>query len=233
MALDTDKLTKALGAFIGSHKTQFSKIGQRDSQILELGALTVAAKHYETKGYTVSAQNLQAKEFRVKTGSRGHPWNFSWFLAVRDGLAIEIHGNLAVQGAYRKDDARYVVDVAVAPAGVVPRSKPSSVWNQISNQDLITFMEAKALVVYPMLVAQFIGIVHEIQPRFLTGRRAPGFRAAGHFDPSLISIGYFQGVTKGIVDAFGSRGFRIKVLAHFDSAIAALAAGDGGDSPLD
>ena len=83
-----------------------------------------------------------------------------------------------------KDDARYVVDVAVAPVAVVPRSKPSSVWNEISNQDLITFMEAKALVVYRMLVAQFIGIVHETQPRFPTGRRAPGFRAAGHFDPS-------------------------------------------------
>lgn len=103
----------------------------------------------------------------MKLGSRGYPWNFSWFTCEGRGKTFELHSNLSVYSEYRRDNGVYVVDVGVAKGGVLPRSAPSSGWRAVENQHLVTFAEAKALVIYPMLLAQFIGIVTEITPIFL------------------------------------------------------------------
>ncbi len=176
MAVDIKDIANALATFIVGHQTEFTRLSARRSQLLEVGALSMAAEHYTHNGYDVEPRNLVQREFRVKQTTRGLPWNFSWFAASRGSEQLEIHANLPVQDAVGTDGAQYVVDVAVIRAGSLPTTKPTRAgWARSPNDQVVTFIEAKALVIYPMLLAQFVGIVHEIKPDFLGGRRPQGF----------------------------------------------------------
>ncbi len=231
MALDSSKLGRAVGDFMARHRTSFNQVARRDSQILEIGALCIATRHYESAGYTVSVQRPRDGVFRVNTTARGRPWNFSYFSIVNNSHEYEIYANLAVQSAYGLDEGQYVVDVAVVKGGTVPTRKPQAPWVGTRNDDLVTFLEAKAIVIYPMLIAQFVGIVHEIKPRFLGGRRPRGFLVQRHLDPTLVSLGYTHGISAKIINKFVDRRFHIGVLGHFDAAIRRVAA-DPFDSPF-
>lgn len=227
MALDVGKISRSLERFIQTHQTQFQRLSGRQSQLLEVGALSLTAQHYEIEGYDVEPRNLQGGEFRVKLSARGHPWNYSWFSVSAEAPAFEIHGNLPMEDALATPGARYVVDVAVVKAGTLPRTPDARrKWTAASNDRVVTFLEAKALVIYPMLIAQFIGIVHELKPAFLLGRRPRNFVADGHFDPALVSLGYLHGTCGNIVAGLRSRRCRIGVVAQFDAAISNLARGN-------
>src|SRR4051812_29459425 len=221
MALDAATLARDLETYMASHRVRFNMVARRDSQILEIGALCITTRHYQAIGYTVAARNEKGGRFRVNTNARGRPWNFSHFeLSSADALhTYEVYANLSVRSAYGVDSGQYVVDVAVVKAGSVPKKRPKNKWEGTRNEDLVTFLEAKAIVIYPMLVAQFIGIVHEIKPRFLGFRRPRGFLKQGHFDPTLVSLGYVHGISAGIVDRLPDRKFHIGIVGHFDGAI--------------
>jgi len=233
MPVDVETLAMSLRSFVRRYKTQFQRLSDRKSQLLEIGALMIAAQHYDLCGYTVTLHNLRKGNIRVKLGTRGDPWNFSRFEAVGEYGSFEIHTNLPVTDALGTEGARYVADIVVVPAGAVPRSAlgDGAKWLDLPNTDLVTFIEAKALVIYPMLIAQFIGIVHELKPEFLKGKRPPGFLAAKHFDPALVSLGYLHGTCKNIVGGFEGRKLYIRVVDEFDRAIAQLSR-DGAVSPL-
>ena len=232
MAVDVDQLTTALAGFVVRYGAEFSRLSARRSQLLELGALTITAKHYEVHGYDVVPRNLKSKEFRVKLSTRGNPWNFSWFDAERNGERFEIHSNLPMEDALKTKGAKYVVDVAVIHGGTLPTTRRRrAVWTCMRNAHVTTFIEAKALVIYPMLLAQFLGIVHELKPGFLRGQRPRGFAAADHFNPTLVSLGYLHGTCKNIVAGYAARGCRIGVVPAFDEAIARLRLGSD-ESPL-
>jgi hypothetical protein len=99
-AVDVRAVEDALTSFIRDHGLSFSRVGPRESQLLELGALVLAAIHYDRLGYTVTPGGVEGGEFRVKPGSRGYPWNFSWFEVQRGNRRFEVHGNLPVESAY-------------------------------------------------------------------------------------------------------------------------------------
>ncbi|MBS1895671.1 MAG: hypothetical protein JST59_30600 [Actinobacteria bacterium] len=234
MAVDLDAISKSLRNFVRSHNAEFQKLTGRQSQLLEVGAFLTAAKHYEWIGYDVKLHNPRRGQIRVKLGTRGHPWNFSRFEIWGDGRRFEIHTNLPVRDAAETPGARYVVDVAVARSNRIPTSTPGHGqpgFEALANDHLITFVEAKSLVIYPMLIAQFIGIVHELKPAFLHERPADDFIEAGHFYPSLVSLGYLHGTCRNIVRGFPARQIHIGIVPEFDEAISRLASGPG-DSPL-
>ncbi len=116
----------------------------------------------------------------------------------------------------------------------------------MANADLVTFAEAKKLRVYPMLLAQFLGVVHEIRPEFLNRQNlAAAFFAGGHFAPALVSLGSYSGNSQRIVDAYPGRMILVNIEPNFDVRVAAAtgelfrfgstdAAGDGssGQAPV-
>jgi hypothetical protein len=203
-----------------------------ETQILELAALSVAATHYERAGYAVLPTNLIAGHFKVKVKS-GYRDNFSWFTVTRGGATFEVHGNLGVQSAYRLDTGIYVVDVAVVKGGTVSRRGPGARDEWVRNDDVVTFLEVKKLVAFPMLLAQFIGIVHEIKPSFLnSGRRPRGFLANDHFEPALVTVGHLARTAGAIRDGFAARRFHIRVITNFDAKISWLSRERSASSPL-
>jgi hypothetical protein len=85
----------------------------------------------------------------------------------------------------------------------------------LPNANLITFAEAKKLVVYPMLLAHFIGIIHELAPVFLLSL-PPHFEESNHFAPALITLGYCTANSGEIVSAYPNRGVTVNIEANFD-----------------
>ena len=188
--MDAAIIKRELEIFIRQNKRSFASMMVRETALLEMGALVAASEHYRIAGYSGDLENDKEGVFSVKLSSRGNPYNFSWFTCTRGDTAIEIHSNLAVGGAHG-DEAVYVVDVAVAKPNAVPRKRGKDPWICLSNIDLVSFVEVKKLVVYPMLLAQFVGIVHEVKPKALQGS-ALGFKKYGQFHPTLMSLGYLN-----------------------------------------
>lgn len=108
-----------------------------------------------------------------------------------------------------------VVDVGVARAGAIPKRVKAGF--AVKNELLVSFIEAKKLVVYPMLLAQFVGIVHEIKPEFL----APSARTRVQpcFYPALVTVGYLKGTSQDIVRGYKRRRFLLNVVPTFDDHV--------------
>lgn len=219
--MNVDEIEKAIKRIIKKHRAVFVKIGSSQPKLLELSAITGLAEHYKACGYSVQVSNPKGKRsFTVKTSTRGFPWNFSRIVAEKNGTSVELHMNLMVRSAH--DDGVYCVDVGVTFANMIPFKKPSGNWICLNNEHLITFAEVKKLVVYPMLLAQFIGIVHEIKPGFLKDRMSV---AKEHLSPVLIALGHFSGNASSIVEAYKGRGIHVTIAENYDVRLARVRGG--------
>jgi len=197
----------------------FDKLGARQTQILELAAIIGVSQHYAASGFQIDIRNpLAGSQFIVKTSTRGHPASYSRICCSSGSETVELHSNLVVRGAH--DEGMYCVDVGIIESGCVPYTKTKTKWECVRNEDLRSFAEVKKLVVYPMLLAQFLGIVHEIRPNFLDEPPPLGFGIGAHLPPTLISLGHFSGNSRIIVKGFLRRGFSFLVSANFDMRLA-------------
>ena len=228
--MDVEKVRNAIRRFARRHRQAFSEIPKRQSAMLELGAIVGVAEHYRSNGFDVDFRNPKGRnEFVIKTSTRGKPWNYSSVVLKRGKIESELHMNLVVRSAH--DNGRYCVDVAIVRPDSVPTKKPKSQWICLPNQDVQSFAEVKRLVIYPMLLAQFIGIVHEIKPRFLRKPKVRLFDALNCLPPTLISLGHYSANSSEIVTAYRERGIQVHVAEGFDMRIAAARA-KKASSPL-
>ena len=127
--------------------------------------------------------------------------------------------NLLVRGG--RDAGIYCVDVGLTAPGAVPNKieRPRT-WRCVENDSLLSFAEVKRLSIYPMLLAQFVGIVHEIKPRFLRRKKPSGFSATEHLPPTLVVLGRYSGNSREIVEGFDRRRLLIHVADNFDIRLA-------------
>ncbi len=229
--MNVDAVTTALRDFARAHRTEFSVIDAREGQLLELATIVAVELHYRSNGYITSIRSPgEASTFVVKTSTRGHPAKYSSIILQKDSEQTEAHMNLQVRGAH--DEGIYCVDVGIVRAGAVPEKVDRKVkWSCASNESLLSLVEAKRLVVYPMLLAQFIGIVHEIKPQFLRDPSPVGFGPTLQLPPTLVALGHFSGNSKAIVDAFVRRSILVCIAEGFDIRLAAQRNGST-ESPL-
>lgn len=226
--MDLAKVQSAIKRVIRKHAQAFQAIGASQSKLLELASITGFAEHYKAQKFVVRVNNPKGKAyFAVKTSTNGDPWNFSYFSATKGDDHVELHMNLKVRSAH--DLGIYCVDVGVVRAGVIPKTKPEAKWECLSNSDLASFGEAKKLVVYPMLLAQFIGIVHEIKPAYLN---MPNAGAQSHPPPTLIALGHYSGNAKTIVKSYPARGILVNIAENYDVRLAKVRSAGGLTSPF-
>lgn len=218
------EIHKAIKRVIKRHAVAFRTISSSQTALLEIASITGIVEHYKSLGCVLTVINPKGKRgFVVKTSTRGHPWNFSYFQSTLAGQDFEIHMNLMVRSAH--DPGVYCVDVGLVKAGSVPKKATLEKWVCVDNSEIITFAETKKLVVYPMLLAQFIGIVHEILPGYLKVSFTAGTGALVHLPPMLISIGYYSGNSKNIVSAYKSRSIDVFIADSYDIRLARVRGG--------
>jgi hypothetical protein len=231
--VDVEAIQRLLGEFVRQHRAAFSQVSERESQLLELGAIVAVERHYSSNGFLtrpVAPSGGDGRTFVVKSGTRGHPARYSRVIATKDADTVELHMNLMVRGAH--DVGIYCVDVGVVRAGVIPETaRRSDKWACVENSSLVTFAEVKRLVVYPMLLAQFVGIVHEIKPACLKPPSPKHLGRFEHLPPALLALGHFSGNSLAIVQGFKARGFTVCIAEGLDLRIAAHRKGTS-KSPL-
>ena len=228
--MNVDEVATAIATFAARHQVTLDRLGTRQTQVLELAAMVGVSQHYVASGFKVVALNPRsAGEFVVKSGTRGHPSDYSRVICSRGNDSVELHANLLVQGAH--GEGTYCVDVGITAVDSVPIGKGKDKWVCLSNDQLRSFVEVKKLVVYPMLLAQFLGIVHEIAPSFLVTPKPAGFGPGAHLPPTLVALGHYSSNSRQIVQAFERRGFSFRVVPSFDVRLA-VARGDNAASPF-
>lgn len=214
--MDLNEIEYALNAFVAQHESGFTDLGRRQSQLLEMAATIGVVQHYQAEGFDVHVSSLDVdRRFVVKTSTRGHPAKYSRVTCAKADEIVEIHMNTVVRGAH--DDGRYCVDVGIVKPNVIPiQYGKGDRWECIPNEALVSFAEAKRLNIYPMLLAQFIGIVHEIKPAFLKAPTVAGFGSGGHMLPTLVVLGHFSGNSRDIVRTYASRGVQVNIAEEYD-----------------
>lgn len=223
--MDISSVQKSIKTFLEKHKQTFYTISSNQSKALELAVTVGVSEHYRSNGYEITVVNPKKsrRTFVVKTSTRGHPWNFSHLRFERKGILYEAHMNLMVRSAH--DQGKYCVDLGLTKPGAVPEKALKTGWECAKNEDVVTFAEVKKLVVYPMLLAQFVGIVHEIKPCFISGRLPRGFSKQAHLFPALASLGNFSGNSSQIVEGYKNRNIRITIAENFDVRLANVRGG--------
>lgn len=202
------------------------------SKLLELAALVLSTVHYRRLEFEVQPANLIEKSFVLKTSSAGRPWNYSWFYARRGELCLSLMTNINVQGAFSPYHGTYNVDVAVISDEISANDmRDSGNWWTASNAKLASFVEAKRMTAYPMLLASFTGIVHEIRPEFV-GSSPPRDDSSPHFPPALVTTGPLSATSKSIIRAWAVRGYQLAVVPHLDVRLAEAAADEAVESPF-
>jgi hypothetical protein len=229
--MDLAEIKGLIKRFAERHRQTFAQLSNRQYQLLELGSLIAIQQHYTSNGFEADVKTPRDQPvFVVKKNSKGHPADYSRISLVRACEEVELHVNLLVRGAH--DDGIYCVDVGVVEGGVIPaRRQRGEKWSCLANEELVSFAEVKRLRVYPMLLAQFLGIVHEIKPQFLAPPPIEGFGSGQHLPPTLIVLGHFSGNSSAIVKAYPDRGIQVHVAEAFDMRVAAHRAGNS-HSPL-
>lgn len=231
--VDFDRLANQVSDFLNRHKSSMYEIATHGTNVFEAFCFIIVVRHYEMAGYELKPENLLDGKFRFKYNTRGYPWNYSYFVVSlketeegNDNVLFEIRHNLKVSGAWVRaetdndtDPPMFALDVAVIESNSLPVLKMGQKRNGekywVDNTHLITFGEAKKLTAYPMLLAQFLGIVHEIKPEFLNieeRERLKTILDQKHPPPLLLTSNHLTWGTKQVLKSFQDRDLLIRVV---------------------
>jgi hypothetical protein len=231
-----DRLTRQVSDFLTRHKAAIYEISRHNTHLFEAVCFVIFARYYEEIGYQLRPENLLEGKFRFRWTTNGYPWNYSYFAVLSPKLEneesstlFEIHHNQKVTGAWveveKQDEGEippmFAVDIAVAEAGSLPKlpqgHKHTDETYWIENSRLLTFAEAKKLTAYPMLLAQFLGIVHEIKLEFLhVGKRelSQAFWEQKHLPPTLLTADHLTSGTRQVLKSFHKRELMIRIVEN-------------------
>ena len=223
------RLEANIASFLQNHRTEIQNITSAITNIFEAFCYVVVVKYYADLGYRIEPDKLLDGKFRFKYSTAGNPWNFSFFRVCNPQTSValfEIRHNLKIvsswtqDGDTERDKALFAVDIAIVNPDRVPNPPigtprgGSVTW--LENENLLTFGEVKKLVAYPMLLAQFLGIVHELQPQYI-GLVKPliaGSAMEHHPPPILFTDGHISLGSKKVIESFVSRGFQLTIIAN-------------------
>lgn len=230
--IDLGRLTDQVSDFLEHYQTPIYEITSKSTNVFEAFCFVLFVRYYEMAGFDLEVANLLDGKFRFKFNTRGYPWNYSYFAAFSTGPSerentalFEIRHNLKVAGAWlgrrrEPEPPVFALDIAVVIGGSLPhlekgkKREDERYWAE--NEHLITFGEAKKLTAYPMLLAQFLGIVHEVKPEFLgqRGSQSPSFTSQQHPPPALFTANHLTRGTKNVLESFEERGYSVRVVEN-------------------
>lgn len=190
-----DEFEKDLVEFANKYKTIVQDHSSKISDYFEISCYNMIIRYYEQTGYNMQVCNMKGGKFRYKCSPTGHLENFSYFSATSkddSGDVFYVFHNATVQSAH---DER----VFTTPDIVVSKVCKSQYTNEhyqtkkklsyLSNEDVITFCEAKHLSPFPELMLNFIGTVNELKPICLRSEGESDIEHGHHIAPSLMMSG--------------------------------------------
>jgi hypothetical protein len=218
--VDQQRLTERLTAFFGAQKDDLAAFGRTVNQTFEAFVFAQVVSWYRHKKWEVKLvppKDKPAEYIRLKFSTRGRPANYTHARCTKGKRAIQIRHGLRVATRFHRRTQRHpanvVLDVAVIKDLDVSSLKT---YHHVENEHLVTFGEAKHMSAFAELVANFIGLVHEMLPERVArnGRR----RRSAHPRPFLYASGRLYSTAEGIRETIAARDLDIEVYDHTTTA---------------
>lgn len=172
---DVALFEKEIKEFANKFKTTVVEQSRRISDYFEMSCFNYVVKFYELHGYELKVKNLQSNQYKYKCSPAGIQSNFSHFEAIKvvDGkkYVFEIQHNLAVQSSH-SNLIFTCPDISIIKVGKVKTTtdyyETKRRFSFVNNSDLITFCEVKQFTPFPELLFNFIGVLNELKPEYLS-----------------------------------------------------------------
>jgi hypothetical protein len=196
--------------FFGAYQAQLDSFGRYVNQTFEAYALAQTIKWYMMRDWKVSCLNPKGGQFKLKFSTRGKPVNFSFFILKHKGQTIHVRHQLRVGIRHNLTSyANINLDVAVYKETDLTKY---ALDDFLPNQEIISFGEAKHMSAYAELMANFVGLVHELMPEKLDNiRKKDGFCPSEHIPPFMIVSGILYHTAKQLKFSIVDRGYDIDV----------------------
>jgi hypothetical protein len=175
-----------LYSFFDRNEVTIKNNSNRLCHYFEMACYSKVIQYYRNRHFRIQPYPPGESTFRFKSTTKGSPNKYSFF-RVSENIAnpeqeikeYDIRSNMPVCSSF--DNCTYIPDIVVSEM-----SEDDNI-QRIENQNLITFCEVKYLKPHPEMLANFIGIVHELKPDLLNG---PNVREGLHPAPALMASGH-------------------------------------------
>lgn len=215
--IDREHLGRNLSQFFTANRGSVSQFGNTVNQTFEAFVFASVIGWYSQRGWEVQFQSPVGtkRDFvRLKFSTRGRPDAYTYASCKKGVAHVIVRHQLRVTTLagekHGLDAANVCLDVAVtAPVDLAGFTSDTP----LDNQSLVSFGEAKHMSAFAELLAAFIGLVHEMQPKRLRKIRGAGAdpRRKKHVAPFLYVSGTLYQSAAGIVRTIRLRGYDIDV----------------------
>ncbi len=224
--LDKKATEVLLVGFFKEQSAEIREFGQTVNQAFEAFVFSSVVRWYIQNGWKTELINPPGSGtelVKLKFNTRGRPSNYTYARAEKDGERIQIRHQLRVATFHHQlidfEDiaANICADVAVIRDVDLSRYKSDDF---VSNRDLVSFGEAKHMSAFAELIANFVGLVHELAPKSLEVGQRPyigPLPQVRHPAPFMYVSGHIQRTAHGLIQTIRARGFNIDIFDYRSS----------------
>jgi hypothetical protein len=173
--VDTVSVRQKLGDFFLDNKSEITQFGSTVNQNFEAFVFASLVKWYSSNGWQVAFNhpNPNSSVVKLKYSTRGRPSQYTYAICTKKDKRVQVRHSLRVATYYHRPEfihpANVVLDVAVIADTDLSNHKTNE---HVENSRLITFGEAKHMSAFAELIANFVGLVHEISPHVINPVRS-------------------------------------------------------------
>lgn len=213
--IDQTEIKKALSEFFEGHRDDIDSFGRTVNQTFEAFVFAATISRFLQDGWSVEFRHPrtagpapESQTLRLKFSTRGQPNNYSYAVCRRGDDEVHIRHQLRVATKFHTDELKHpanvCLDVAVIKSTDLQGYRTD---DYVANEKLITFGEAKHMTAFAELVANFVGLVHEMQPERLQATDA----SADKLPPFLYVSGFLNRTARGVEESLRNRKYDIEI----------------------
>lgn len=213
---DQKDAKKYLKSFFSKNKSDLNTFGSRVNQTFEAYVFAKVIEHYNQNGWIIKIINPnKSQHLKLKFSTRGAPIKYSYCEAKKDDHTIQIRHQLRVdifkQFKSQTKPSNICCDIVVMNN---LNLDTYSTNDSLPNDELIAFGEVKHMSAFAELVASFVGLVHELQPKKLKQIRTKNWKSGPHLSPFLYVSGILYSTAAGILESLKTRRYDIDLYSH-------------------
>lgn len=215
-----DEVSTQLKDFFQKEKASINDFGRRVNQTFEAFVFASVIKWYKENGWTVVIVNpiLNGRPvFVLKFNTRGAPPKYSYAFCNKDANFCQIRHGLRVHTKSYKTtnvkSANIVCDISVINDIDLDYYRTDTA---LPNEELIAFGEVKHMSGYAELVANFVGLAHELKPDSLKFIRKKNWIKPDNISCFLYVSGILYTTAKGLEETIIKRRYDLDIFS-FDN----------------
>jgi hypothetical protein len=221
LGIDINLIRDDLRDFFVEKRRDFTVFGSTVNQIFEAFVFASVIRWYEMKGWKTkfvhpkSLNKSQQPVLKLKFNTRGRPDAYSYAVCVLKNESIQIRHGLRVATRKHRNKQKYPANIVLDVAVIANTDlKNFGTDSALENVALLTFGEAKHMSAFAELLANFVGLVYELQPERLKRVRHKKWTPGSHLSPFLYVSGFLYRTALGIQESCQFRRFDFDIFTR-------------------